>query len=754
MARDPNMALKDWQILEGRVRRVASYLFDAPALPEHINGVNVDAVAKRAPDHWVCIEITTSRTLEKLRADLAKFATIRPMLFAKDIYAKCIFVCDEDPPPSLRESGDGQHVEVLSVYELERQFFDFVAYDAARRRRPFGSAVNPVSGQKDESPYVPVKYSDDQGTTYGIPDIAGALMMGKKVILLGEYGTGKSRSFRELFSELAKHATGAARYPIAIDLRENWGMKRGHEIVRRHLEELGLSSRADAAAKVLEQGTFVFMLDGFDEVGSQAWSTDQQKLRQIRTQALMGARDLITRSGGGVIISGREHYFNSDEEMFAALGIDEDTALVLRCAREFTTQEMEVFLQRIGADIVLPEWLPRRPLICQTIANLEESELDRMFAEEGGDVEFWYRLIDVVCVREARIAPPLVPENIKQVLRCLARATRNKQANVGPLTMTEVTAAFEAALGFPPVEDSAVMLNRLFPLGRITAESSDRQFIDVFILDGLRALDLEHVVRTPADGCENEAWSNPLQRLGQRVAAGSLKGGSIAVKNDTYKRHAKRCAEGRNRVLASDIVGTLMVAAIPGAVVDFEGLRINDGHLSFLDLSSAAPRNLNLTECVVHDLFLPTVQPDNVALRNCLVGTMHGVASATGVPTWVDAAVDRFETVSTVAQIRSADMTANQRILVTIIKKTFFQKGAGRKEEALLRGLGATPATADPSKVLNLLIHEKVLEPHKASGGGGMIYVPSRSLASRMRRMISELTLSRDDIWLRVSELK
>jgi hypothetical protein len=133
---------------------------------------------------------------------------------------------------------------------------------------------------------------------------------------------------------------------------------------------------------------------------------------------------------------------------------------------------------------------------------------------------------------------------------------------------------------------------------------------------------------------------------------------------------------------------------------------------------------------------------------------MHGVASATGVPTWVDAAVDRFETVSTVAQIRSADMTANQRILVTIIKKTFFQKGAGRKEEALLRGLGATPATADPSKVLNLLIHEKVLEPHKASGGGGMIYVPSRSLASRMRRMISELTLSRDDIWLRVSELK
>ncbi len=89
-----------------------------------------------------------------------------------------------------------------------------------------------------------------------------------------------------------------------------------------------------------------------------------------------------------------------------------------------------------------------------------------------------------------------------------------------------------------------------------------------------------------------------------------------------------------------------------------------------------------------------------------------------------------------------------------MIKKTFFQKGSGRKEEALLRGLGATPATANPTKILNLLVREEVFESHKGSGGSGTIYSPNRALAARMKQMVSELTLSKDPIWQAVTNLK
>src|SRR6266851_7156220 len=591
MARDPSMDARDWQILEGRVRRVASYIWDTPAYPEQINGVNLDAVVKREPDYWVCVEISTSRTLDKLREDLAKFASVRPFLQSQDIFAKCVFVCDSDPPPSLKTTGAGSNVTVLSLQELERSFCDFLAYETARRRRPFGSAVKPIAGQKDESEYVPVKYTDGRGTVYSVSDIAARLLMGRKLILVGEYGTGKSRCVREVFAELSTHAVGAGKYPIAIDLRENWGTRRGHEIVRRHFDELGLGAKADAVVKAYDQGSLIYLIDGFDEIGSQAWSDDQNKLRYLRSQSLAGVRDLLSKSKAGAIVSGRAHYFNTDEEMFAALGLEKSEALVLRCQNEFTQAEMEQFLARVSQHLLLPAWLPRRPLICQTIASLDEEDLDRMFQEEGGDVDFWHRLIDVICEREARIAAPLDPASIKSVLRNLARATRSKAANVGPLSTTEVTKAFETALGFPPVDESAIMLQRLPALGRLAAESSDRQFIDVYILDGLRGLDVSHIVKSPSDGCENEPWANPLQPLGQAVVATDIRPTGADVRIDAYINHAKKCAAGRNRVLASDIIASLAIAGGPTNKVDFKGLRLADGHFTALT-SREPPRRI------------------------------------------------------------------------------------------------------------------------------------------------------------------
>jgi hypothetical protein len=71
---------------------------------------------------------------------------------------------------------------------------------------------------------------------------------GKKVVLLGEYGTGKSRCSRELFTSLAKTAAETNLYPIALDLRDLWGLRRAPELITRHLSELGLDNNLQNAA--------------------------------------------------------------------------------------------------------------------------------------------------------------------------------------------------------------------------------------------------------------------------------------------------------------------------------------------------------------------------------------------------------------------------------------------------------------------------------------------------------------------------
>jgi hypothetical protein len=88
---------------------------------------------------------------------------------------------------------------------------------------------------------------------------------------------------------------------------------------------------------------------------------------------------------------------------------------------------------------------------------------------------------------------------------------------------------------------------------------------------------------------------------------------------------------------------------------------------------------------------------------------------------------------------------------VTVLRKTFFQKGSGRKEEALLRGLGQLVKAGDLDRIVGKLIKEGLLT--KQRGDSGDLYVPVRSEARRAGKIIAELSLSKDPIWIFTSEL-
>lgn len=732
----------NWKELEAHVRLIASCKWAAVANPEHINGVDVDCVVKPAPDHWALVEITKEHTLDKLRSDLAKFASVRLFLFGKNIYAECYFVCQDEPPPSLIETGAGMNVKVLSALGFERLFLDYQAYRHLRSERKFGSAVDPESGETDVRTYVEVKYIDAaRGESYTTVQLASQLRSGKKIILLGDYGTGKSRCVRELFGELSKQSQDSAIYPLAIDLRDQWGMKRAHEIIQRHTDDLGIGQITVPLMRILDRNVVCLLLDGFDEIGSQAWSDNAARLTQIRMESLRGVNDLISRHRGGVLITGREHYFNSDAEMLQCLGLESSDCLLLRCADEFTEDEMMAYLARDGKDVVLPSWVPKRPLVCQLIAKLDTDELESLQTTETGEAAFWQVFVTALCERERRIHSALDPLTIRRLLRRLARLSRDKAGDVGPISVEEMSASFFAVTGMHPVDESALMLQRLSSLGRVASETSDRCFVDQYILDGLRAEDLSTAEEQDITPLANARWRNPLRRLGITLLASDI---ASSVEQTQTIRLLKLASQRENSVLAGDIVGAMLFTAESEAF--FDGIELRDTHISFLDLSGKQVKGLSIVDSVIDTLDITDCRVAGVEISDCIIQQVYGVSAAGGMPNWIkDCHVEAYESVSTVARIRQAELTEEQRVFVTIIKKLFFQPGKGREEVALLRGLGEAGKKKSADRILLRLMHEGVIDRFK--GKEGWVYTPIRKHSSRMGRLMMELTLSKDPLW-------
>jgi hypothetical protein len=580
-----------WSDLEANVRRLAGYIWNREAKPERIGGVNIDCVVHRNNDYYFLIEVTEERSLQKVRDDIIKLVTARNALITQNIYARCYCVVGSSITQGMLDAGKASNITVLSISGFQRQFFDFDSYKVARERRQFGSAVNPLTGEKDEKLYTSVTYKDERSAAdLSIAEIVATLNDGKNVVMTGEYGSGKSRCVKEMFEVFASNAKEGGRYPIAIDLRECWGLKRASEIIRRHFEDLGLDSHSPAVLRALNDTDFVFLMDGFDELGFQSWTDDSEKIKTLRARSLEGVRDLISKLGGSIFVSGRAHYFNNADEMFASLGLHVNNTLLLSSKDEFTESEMAEYMGSFIDDYDIPPWLPRRPLICPAVLSLDEDETERLFGDDGNDIGFWEFFINLLCERDARINPAFYATTIFDVLVNLARITRTKPANVGPLSLSEIQNAFEAVVGQVPDEQASVMLQRLPSLGRVAAESNDRQFIDMFILDGLRAIDLARLITKGEAHIDEHLWRNPLDNLGQRVLARKLSEGEQERRS---LQMASRCAASKNRILACDVVAASV--RLPGTEdYDFRGLSIDDGDFVEFDMANRVPINLGI----------------------------------------------------------------------------------------------------------------------------------------------------------------
>lgn len=751
------ISMTNWNSFEDRTREIASLIWASPCRPEQLEGVRFDGVIRLGDGRLILIEITVENTLKKVRLDIAKFGAVRLALFAKNTFSECFLVMGTEPTESMVLTGSSVAVKVMSLATFEKQFFDAPSYKMLRMRAPFGSAVHPETGKAVQNVYVPVGYYDrDSKKDISLQEIAQKLRTGSRILLTGEYGTGKSRCIQELFPILAETSTspnpGSMPFPIpiAINLREQWGLRSAQEIIRRHFSDLAISSAAENVIRALRLGAFCLLLDGFDELGAQVWSEDPRKIRQIRRESLEGVRQLVQQCDGSIFLSGREHYFNSDEEALDALGLTDKSVVMLASHEEFSHEQMKLFVESISSDVEMPVWLPRRPLVAQVLSSLAKDDLDNLLAEDLGEVTFWDHFMSVVCKRESLIKAGLDPDSVRGILRRLSVLTRGRLGNTGPISLDEISQSFEAEVGSPPVDESALILHRLPGLGRVQADTNDRRFADSYILNGLRA---DHVAicakdRGEADAVARLNWSNPLTAFGQRIAGEQLRIGINGVR--TAVALAATFAQRGNNTLAADIACSLLAVAEDDEAIDFAGLKIVGACSSTVDLSRALPAGLHLKELVFETLIMPGRAMSGATVSG-LANRIVGVSSPQGMPAWARVEAEQYDSILTNTHVRASNLSANHKILYTIIHKTFFQRGSARKETSLFRGLAQLDTGGMVAAVVKILIAENVIEC--ITGRDGFCYKPIRKHTRRMRKVLDELKLSADPIWKAVANI-
>lgn len=742
-----------WQSLEDSVRSIASIKWRAPATARHLGGVDFDAVVEPSPDELILIEVTKRNDLSKVRDDVVKINALRLQRVADGILVRGYILLEGQPTTSMVETGALNKVKVMSVGDFFNEFFQYDAYVRLRGLQPFGSAVNPITGKSDTVGYIPVRYqNEDQSESFDVSKISERIVRGDRIVLVGDYGTGKSRCVQKIFDVLTTIARQPGKQVFAINLREHWGASSASEIIAGHLEELGLSGSIDNAMQIISTGGAVLLLDGVDEVGAQVFGDNRDSRKSVRKAALLGIRKLIDLAKGGILLTSRSHYFDSDDEMIEALGLSfGKPAVLLRCPEEFNDSETSQYLSQIQLDVQAPQWLPRKPLVFQVLSTIDKEIASQLLDADDGEFSFWSRFITAISEREARIHGSLQAEAVRQILINLAEISRDSDSFLGRLSVRDVREAYERAIQDTPDQAGEQMLMRLCSLGRVAPASPERQFVDSYIVDGLRAEALVRSIDAQDKVIIGKKWKQPLARLGWYLVHDSL---IKFDKDGAYRSTLAHLSRGDNSQAYGEVLSAML--ASEGPPIDASGILLTDCDIYWLRIGQRKVTNLGIASSYIRNLELlpePIESQSTLELVDCQILELYGLSSKDGLPIWIrDSDIERYDSLSNVNLIKRSDLSAAHTLFIAVVHKIFFQPGAGRQENALLKGgFGQKHDPKLLSKILNILLREKLIEKHP--GRDGVIYGPIRKHTRRMAAIKGQLALSGDPLWSEIGEL-
>jgi hypothetical protein len=391
--------------------------------------------------------------------------------------------------------------------------------------------------------------------------------------------------------------------------------------------------------------------------------------------------------------------------------------------------------------------VPKKPLIGIIIREIDSSARRGLFESSSGQIDFWNILLDTLCDREAKINPILDASIIRSLYAKIGRLSRFTQTNLGPISIKSINDAFEQATGRPPTDESAIILQRLPGLSRIGAESLDRQFVDTYILDGLKAEDVFDIYSRADSEIMAQDWKHPMEGFGALYLATRIQNVNQAPGVVAY---IKRNIEGKNRILLSDMVSALLLC--DGTSSRFSGLVLRGGKFFHVSLAESPVSGLHFEDCLFDSLDLTEADPVDILISNCVVIRVAGVTSQDTAPSWVrNCHFEEFQNVNTLAAIREAGLSVAQTFLLSSLRKLFLQPGGGRKHSSMYKGYGDAATKKICEKVIALLVREGFCS--KFQGATEDLFIPERSLTARARAIIGQMTQSKDDLWAKVSRI-
>jgi len=758
---------------EAEVRIVAEAVWGLPpgtCQPAHFENDPVirelDGIA-RTRDATHLIMMTTSRKLDKLRDDVKKLNAAEHIERKNALAVVKWFISRDQLDAQHIDFARKNNVTALTLDQFKRRFFDFERYIALRNVCAFGSARNPADNSvtlaDDAYVSLPISVEDHRGeagsrTRHVAPEeaiqhVAELLIAGNIVVLMAPFGSGKSLSTREIFREIwSRYRNGTAvRIPIAINLREHWGQPYADEILERHARVIGFPRREDLVV-AWRAGLADLLLDGFDEVASQTIVRleDRNFMRDARRQALTGVRDFLSKvpAGVGVFICGRDHYFDSDLEMAHALALSVRRYIIVRLG-EFTEERAESFLRRYGWNQRLPDWLPRKPLILSYLVHhgLVESVLGIDGSKGFGHA--WDEFLQRICEREARLERAVMdPDTVRGVLERLAHHVRALPSGTGPITGLDLAEAYRTATGQIAGEGVLAQLQRLPGLTQRDQEVGARSFVDADMLAALQGsatakLILGQLEDQTSDSigalCDN-ALGMSAYVLRNSGASSSV---AIAVAERLFKQSRGRDA---NSQFIADCVSIAIELAVENSdsVIDFRNLVVEGGMFGTLNFEDLIVTGLELRDSIIEEIVLgPSSGASRVRLSACSIGRVSGVASAEGLPSNIfgdGCKVDHYDDVATTNAVLQSHLDPGIKALLTILRKLYKQKGAGRKLGAFSRGITQADVLSKINNALNLLEKNGFLSIFN------QVVHPVRKQQARVEAILRAPAISTDDI--------
>lgn len=652
----------------------------------------------------IVVEATQSRKLEKIEHDLKKSIALVKQLRHSPRFSeynfRIILVTSEDPTADqnayVKSSKAGCPKEVISFTDLFSRLFDARHYIRVRGDHSFGSVRDPANETNYKIPpsdYIATALNHEStGESIKASDLAMRLPSGGRYVIYGDYGSGKSMTLRDIYFKTRDQfiSGNLLRCPVYLNLREHIAQTQPDEALYRHAEKIGFPNPHSLIA-AWRAGFVTLFLDGFDELTPPQFASSVRNLRQARRFAVEIVRRFIEQTPlvAPIIIAGRESYFDGREEASAALGYDA-AAQVFDLAG-FTDQDIERFLKTKSAQV--PSWLPSRPLLLGYLANagLLKGQDQHLSPNPASG---WDQMLQQVCEREVSQVWGVGFEasDLRLFIEGLATSARKSRDGRG-LEDSDLQGVFRAVFSRDPDESANLLALRLPGLGSVPGRPGAREFIDADFADAAASGDLRRYIEAPFVGrTPLENVSVALNGLGREMAVARL--ADVPAKVSIALRQS-----GQRTVLAATSADLMSI--LIDQQVDYKGepLRIQDANFETIVVDP----ELNFSEITLSRCIISTVElgrssaakdiRNSLHFHDCVIDRIEGATSERDVPAGVLIGSTSVENYAAFTATNDAVMQSTLpdpvKVLLTILRKLFMQRGTGRQYSALRRGLPA-----------------------------------------------------------------